>query len=159
MSVKRKDPLPVFCFQVIFTDLKDIDKNYFKSVSGLRSETEVIPVRAGGANATTYNLVGAIKWSPIVLKQGFTVSTKLLDWRESWVAGPFGTGKKPFRTDGSIIQLDTALKAVAVWDFKRAWPSKWELGDFDASKNELQIESLEIVHEGLTYNATNSGLE
>ena len=160
-TVTRRDPYPAFCFKIVFTDLQEIDASFFKSVSGLRSETEVIPVRAGGVNGVNsqapLNLVGGIKWSPIVLKQGFSSSTKLLEWRESWVAGP-GAGRL-IRTDGSIIQLNTQLQAVKVWDFKQAWPSKWELGEFDASKNELQIETLELVHEGLSFNAMKSSLE
>jgi len=37
---------------------------------------------------------------------------------------------------------------------REAWPSKWELGELDASKNELSIETLELTHEGLSYQAT-----
>jgi phage tail-like protein len=140
----RKDPLPVFCFWVRFTSLpKNVD-TYFKSVSGLRSETEVVPVRAGGVNDTTFNLVGSVKWGPLVLKQGFTNSSALLEWREKWV-----TGKEMTRSGGQIILLNTALKPAAAWEFVRGWPSKWEMSELDASKSELAIETLEISHEGL----------
>jgi len=143
-TTDRRDPLPVFCFWVRFTNLPGNVETYFKSASGLRYETEVIPVRAGGANDTTFNLVGGMKWSPLVLKQGFTSSSALLAWREKWTSGEEMT-----RSGGSIIQLDTALQPQAQWDFVRGWPSKWEIGEFDASKNELAIETLEISHEGL----------
>ena len=146
----RMDPLPVFCFWVQFTELEGTVDTYFKSVSGLRYETEVVPVRAGGANDTTFNLVGATKWSPLVLKQGFTVSASpasspLLKWREQWLT----PGAKMTRSSGTIVQLDTALTPKAAWKFFRGWPSKWELSEFDASKNELAIETLEISHDGL----------
>jgi phage tail-like protein len=129
---------------VRFTNLPGTVEGYFKSVSGLRSETEIVPVRAGGANDTTFNLVGGTKWSPLVLKQGFTSGSGLLAWREKWA-----TGAEMHRTDGSIIQLDTALKPAAQWNFVRGWPSKWEISEFDASKSEIAIETLEIAHEGL----------
>jgi phage tail-like protein len=146
-STVRRDPLPVFCFYVSIPKLTtDNDKAFFKSVSGLRYETEIVPVRAGGVNDTTFNLVGATKWSPLVLKQGFTNASKLLEWRQGWIDGTEMT-----RVDGSIIQLDTAMKPMAQWDFVRGWPSKWEMGEFDASKNELAIESLEIAHDGLKF--------
>src|SRR3954468_8418916 len=107
-TVVRADPLPGFCFLVRFTDLDGTVDTYFKSVSGLRSETEVIPVRAGGANDTTFNLVGGVKWGPIVLKQGFTKGSALLAWREQWLSpGPMT------RSSGIIIQLDTALTPQA----------------------------------------------
>jgi phage tail-like protein len=141
----RNDPHPVFCFWVDIPKLKT-DKAFFRSASGLRYDTEVIPVRAGGVNDTTFNLVGATKWSPLVLKQGFVAGSKLVEWREKWL-----TGEEMTRYDGSIVQLDTALNKVAQWEFVRGWPSKWEVGEFDASKSELMIETLEICHDGLKF--------
>lgn len=139
----RKDPLPVFCFSVKIDGLGDA---FFKSVSGIKFETESIPVREGGANDTTFMLVGATKWSPIVLKNGFTGTSVLLDWRADWL--------KPgalIRHSGVITQLDTALKPKARWKFYNGWPTKWEIGEFDASKSELAIETLEITHEGIEF--------
>ena len=139
----RKDPLPVFCFRV--DSLRS--EAFFKSVSGLKYETEVIPVREGGANDTTFMLPGAVKWGPITLKKGFSGSSGLLDWRNEWIQG-----NRLTRITGRIIQLDATLKkAKCQWEFFRGWPSKWEISEFDASKSELAIETLEITHEGLTF--------
>ena len=143
---KRKDPLPIFCFKIELPELKGVGEAFFKSVSGLRYETEVVPVREGGANDTTFQLPGATKWSNIVLKQGFTGSSALLEWRERWIKMSEMT-----RVNGKIIQLDTALKPVAKWSFKNGWPCKWEMAEFDASKSELAIETLEIAHEGISF--------
>jgi phage tail-like protein len=144
----RRDPLPVFCFHVQLLTLKGSETKaeaFFKSVSGLKYETEVVPVREGGVNDTTFQLIGSTKWSNIVLKKGFTGSSALLDWRKEWLEG------KGARIDGKIIQLNTALDPVATWTFTRGWPAKWEISEFDASKSELSIETLEIAHNGLTF--------
>jgi len=141
----RHDPLPVFSFWV---DLGMGGHAYFKGVAGLRYETETIPVRAGGVNNTTYNLVGATKWTNLVFKQGFTKSSKLIHWRQEWI-----TGKAMHRIGGTITQLDTAMQPKAQWTFKRGWPCKWDVSEFDASKSELAIETLEIAHDGLTFKA------
>jgi len=146
-SAQRQDPLPAFCFCVTFIQLGDVVETFFKSVSGLRSETEVIPVRVGGANDTTFNLFGGTKWSPLVLKQGFMVGSKLLEWREKWVIG--GKPENMVRSGGTIVLLDTAYQPKATWQFFNGWPSKWEMGEFDASKSELAIETLEISHDGI----------
>ena len=147
-SANRKDPLPVFCFKVeLGLGGGKPAAAFFKSVSGLKYETESIPVREGGVNDTTFMLVGATKWSPIVLKNGFTGSSDLLKWREEWLQG------KMTRQDGVIIQLDTALQPKAKWKFTRGWPTKWEISEFDASKSELAIETLEIAHEGIKFGA------
>ena len=138
-SGDRRDPLPVFCFSVEISGISA----FFKSVSGLKYETESIPVREGGVNDTTFMLVGATKWSPIVLKNGFTGSSDMLPWRADWLNG------KMTRQSGTITQLDTALQPKASWQFFNGWPTKWEISEFDASKSELAIETLEITHEGL----------
>ncbi|MFT3691986.1 MAG: phage tail protein [Kofleriaceae bacterium] len=140
----RNDPLPVFSFLV---DLGMGGQAFFKGVSGLRYETETVPVRAGGVNDTTYNLVGATKWTNLVFKQGFTKSSALIQWRQEWMQG------KMNRIGGTITQLDTALQRKAQWTFVRGWPCKWDISEFDASKSELAIETLEIAHDGLTFQA------
>jgi len=81
------------------------------------------------------------------LKQGFTSSSGLITWRQQWLQGQMT------RTGGTISQRDTSLKEAAQWKFKRGWPCKWEIGEFDASKNELAIETQEIAHEGLIFSA------
>ena len=146
-TTTRKDPLPVFCFLVRFTNLPGNVEGFFKSVGGLKFETEVVPVSSGGANDTTFQLPGTTKWGNLVFKQGFTNSSALMTWRQKWLKGEMN------RTGGTIIQLDTALKPAAEWKFVRGWPSKWEIAEFDAGKNEVSIETLEICHEGLTYSA------
>lgn len=139
-------PLTVFCFKVNlhipgFDGSKDAI--FFKSVSGLRYETEVVDVKAAGVNNSTFRLIGATKWSNLVFKQGFTSGSKLLAWRDQWIAG---TGS---RCDGSIDLLDTAGNTQRTWSFVDGWPCKWEISEFDASKTEIAIETLEIAHHGL----------
>src|SRR5262249_8904205 len=136
----RNNPLPVFSFLV---DIGLGGTAFFKSARGMRYETEVVPVRAGGVNDTTFNLVGATKWTNLVFKQGFTKSSALMKWRQEWI-----TGATMRRLGGTITLLDTALKAQAKWTFVRGWPCKWDISEFDASKSELAIETLEIAHDG-----------
>ena len=50
------------------------------------------------------------------------------------------------RSGGTIIQLDTALQAEGGVDVRTAaGRRKWEIGEFDATKSELAIETLEIA--------------
>ncbi len=147
----RRDPLPVFCF-LVSIDIADAREApaqaFFKSVSGIRYETEVVPVREGGVNNSTFQLPGATKWSNIVLKQGFTGSSALMNWREAWMTCQ---PENMIRANGTITQLNTARKPMAMWSFFNAWPCKWELSEFDASKSELAIETLELAIDGLLY--------
>lgn len=144
----RRDPFPVYCFKVEFTDLgfgHDNATAFFKSVSGLKYETEVVDFREGGENSFTHRLVGATKWGNLVFKRGFSRSFSLIELRQAWIDGP------QKRISGTISQLDTELNKVCSWAFKDGWPCKWELSEFDASKSELAIETLEIAHHGLKF--------
>ncbi len=146
-SSTRKDPLPVFCFMVSIDKITGgaAGDAFFKSVGGLKYETEILPIKEGGVNDTTWQLPNGMKWGNIVLKQGFTGSSALLTWCQEWMQG------KMNRADGTITQLNTALTPVATWKFKAGWPAKWEISEFDASKSELSIESLEIAHHGILF--------
>jgi len=53
------------------------------------------------------------------------------------------------RKSGTIEMVDQAHKPIARYAFVNAWPTKVELPDFEASSNELAIETIEITHEGL----------
>src|SRR4051812_1767050 len=105
---KRRDPLPVFCFKVVLPGMDG--EAFFKSVSGLKYETEILPYREGGNNSTTYQLVGAMKWSNLVLKNGFTkdsAATGLLKWRTDWTGPRGGEGR-----DGPGPLVRTAVNAA-----------------------------------------------
>ncbi|WP_428268824.1 phage tail protein [Haliangium sp.] len=146
-SSQRRDPFPVFCFKVVLSGVESEAAAFFRSVSGLKSETEVTDFQEGGQNEFTHRLVGSTKWGNIVLKRGFSKSDALIEWRKSWVEA--GGQKK--RINGKIIQLDTQLKPMYEWEFQEGWPCKWEIAEFDASKSELAIETLEIAHHGLKF--------
>ena len=136
----RKDPLTTFLFGLSLDGdglTLQASTAFFKSVSGLKSETEVVDYNEGGINEFTRKFQGVTKWPNLLLKQGFTGDLTLFQWKQSLV-----------RTNGSIFILGPQLKKVAEWRFTRGWPVKWEGPDLDASKNELAIETIEIAHEG-----------
>jgi phage tail-like protein len=128
----------------------------FKSCSGLKSESAVVELEEGGFNTTTRKLIGRTKFPNIVLKQGLCGPTSLL-WKLRQAFLDDGEGKPlgdkkgrrtPNRFSGTITQMGPN-GAEAKWVFTSGWVCKWEGPDFDASKNEVSIESIEIAHEGL----------
>lgn len=151
-AAKPAHPLTTFCFKVQL-DLKDFGSQdaFFRSVSGLKYDTEIVDLREGGLNNSSRKLIGGVKWSNLVFKRGFSGSSALLAWRDAWFA-PLKAGEKRPRLSGTIIQLATDVKTVqAQWKFTEGVPVKWEISDFDASKSEVAIETLEIAHEGLEF--------
>ncbi len=144
-------PLTTFCFKVQLDGLSANEEAFFRSVSGLKYETEIVDLREGGLNGSSRKLIGGVKWSNLVFKRGFAGNSSLLAWRDAWFSPP-EPGKARPRMSGTIYQLATDVKTVmASWKFSGGVPVKWEISDFDASKSEVAIETLEIAHEGLEF--------
>jgi phage tail-like protein len=147
-SGSRRDPLTTFLFGLKITDI-GLDYTdgtaFFKSVSGLKMETEAVDFQEGGVIMFTRKVIGPTKWSNIVLKQGFTGDDKLWKWKMN-----------PKRVNGTIVQLGPELKVKCKWEFTNGLCASWTGPEFDASKNELAIESIEIAHEGLEMTEENS---
>jgi phage tail-like protein len=127
----------------------------FRSCSGLKSESAVVELEEGGFNNTTRKLIGRTKFPNIVLKRGFCGAGSELYKLRNQIINDLPSGKSPGkgwvtpnRFSGVITQLGPD-GACAKWRFTKGWICKWEGPDFDASKNEISIESVEIAHEGL----------
>jgi phage tail-like protein len=45
--------------------------------------------------------------------------------------------------------MDDAGAEKLRWNLDNCWPTKWTGPSFDATANEVAIESLEIAHEGI----------
>lgn len=150
---KRFDPYTAFCFSLQIDDLGiRSGQAFFKSIDGLKSESEVMPYKEGGLNTTTHKLIGPTQWPNLVLKRGFTGPPwSLVEWRQSFLSDAPGDVLR--RVKGKVIQLSSDLQPVCCWHFLEGWPCKWEGPSFDSSKSELSIETLEIAHEGLVFEA------
>jgi phage tail-like protein len=143
----RKEAFGAYYFKVEIMG-ENMDDNMFRSCSGLKSESEVQEVAEGGLNTTTHKLIGRNKYPNIVLKKGFTGPPFTL-WKLRQRFLDDSTGRKIKRFSGVITQLGPG-GSKAKWTFQNGWICKWEGPEFDASKNEVSIESVEIAHEGLT---------
>jgi phage tail-like protein len=141
----RKNPLTGFLFGFKISE-GDVALDYtagtafFRNVQGLKTDSEVQDYQEGGVTTWTRKVIGVRKWPNLVLTQGFTGDDKIFKWK--W---------NPKRVNGMVVQLGPNLKEICRWEFVNGYPVKWEGPDFDANKNEIAIEKVEIAHEGLTF--------
>lgn len=134
-------PLPKFHFQVEMGTAAIA----FSEVSGLDNEFEVIEYR-DGANREygKLKMPGLHKSSNITLKRGVTAgNNEFYDWMNTVKMNTIE------RRDLTISLLNEEHAPVMVWKIKNAWPAKIQSTDLKADGNEVAIESMEIVHEGL----------
>lgn len=135
-------PLPSFCFRVETPDAPS--GAFFRSVSGIRAEIEAVPLKVGGENYTTRTVRGAVKWSNLVLKRGYTANPVFTAWIYQWISMA-----SPKRVSLVVTQLDTQMRTARAWTFINAWPVKWEISELDATKSEISIETIELSHQGM----------
>ena len=135
-------PLVKFHFQVEWGGTKI----GFTEVSGLDVETEVVEYRDGASpEYSKIKMPGMQKFSNITLKRGtFKSDNEYFKW---WNTVKLNTIE---RRDITISLLNEEHAPVITWKVKNAWPSKIQSTDLKAEGNEVAIESMEIVHEGLS---------
>jgi phage tail-like protein len=137
----RKDPLLSYNFLV---EIDGITRAGFREASGLDSSQDPVEYREGTDAFTSRKLPGMVKYSNISLKWGMTDDLEMLEWRQKTADG------KVERRNGSIVLLDGTGAEKVRWNFRDAWPTKWTGPSFNATGNEVAIETLELAHEGLT---------
>ncbi len=115
----------------------------FSEVSGLQSETEVEEYNEGGVNDFVHAFPKKTKSPPLVLKRGLTRSPELWEWYEDVSKGRIK------RKNGSVILMNHAGQEICRWNFFEAYPVKWRGPNLNALNNEIAIETLEILHNGL----------
>ncbi len=139
MSVgARVDPYRSFNYLV---EIDGITQAGFTEVSGFDVTVDPIEYREGGHVPSARKLPGMAKFGNITLKWGITDSVELYEWFRDVMTGVIE------RRNGSIILLDLEGQEKLRWNFFEAWPTKWDAPNFNATSNEVAIETLELVVE------------
>jgi len=135
-------PMPKFHFQVKW----DAEVMSFQEVSGLDIESQPIEYRHGDSpQFSTIKMPGIQKSGNVTMKKGvFKSDNKFWDWFNQI---KMNTIK---RIPVTIILLDEAGGTTMTWTLANAWPTKITGTDLKSDGNEVAIESIEIVHEGVT---------
>jgi phage tail-like protein len=149
--VTREDPYAAYNFLVIVTNVSDDGvavSGSFTEASGLDVELPVIEYRTGSEDVTVRKLVGLKKFpSALTFKRGVTGHVGFWNWVKEALDG------RVRRTAGSIVMLDENRQEVMRWNFNRAWPTKYTGPSFNATKNEIAMETLVLAVESLLIDA------
>jgi phage tail-like protein len=138
----RSDPYRSFNFKVLAGE-KELGA--FSDVTGLTADGDTADYRAGNdIPQRVRKLPGLRKYTPVTLKRGYTQNLDLWKWYTNIANGVAD------RRDITIVLLDEARNEVLEFSLESAFVNKIEGPSFKAGGNEIAIESLEFVHEGLT---------
>jgi phage tail-like protein len=133
------DPVAELRFKV---ELPGLSIGRFRECTGISVEVEMKDYMEGGSNEFVHKLPTRVKYPNVVLKRGVTHEEALLKWF-------FDSRATPQRKDMTITLLGPGTKLVRTWAFLNAYPVKWTGPNLNASSNQVAVETLEIVHNGL----------
>ena len=143
----------------------------FRSISGLGINTQSIAYREGGYNTTIHQVPGMTTFNPITMDRGVIFgNNQAIDWMRTLFAAAAGDGialtsGNDFRCDIKIYVLDHPAASNATstasgeggannpkmgFHVHNAWISTLNYSDLDAGGNNLMVETLGLVHEGLS---------
>jgi len=74
-----------------------------------------------------------------------TDSMELYNWRKLVEDGK----TDDYRKNMAIILINEKGDPTGRWEFSDAWPTKYDAPDLNATDNNIAIEAIDIVHEGM----------
>ena len=138
----RIDPFRAFNFRI---EIDGLAAGSFSECSGLSTDGDSVDYREGtDVPLTVRKLMGLRKYGNVTLKRGYTPNRDLWNWYRNIVNGVAD------RRNGTIVLMDEERRDVMRWSIENAWVNKIEGPSFKANGNEVAMESVELVHEGLT---------
>lgn len=130
-----------FHFSGLFkVEIEGLAVGEFQEVNLPSFEVSVIDYNHGGSKSP-FKRPGAVKWGNLTLKRGYNVSRILQEWHENIAKGVQD------RRSISVIQHNEETGETMRWNFFNCWPCKWSHSPMAGAKNEVSIETIEMVVE------------
>jgi phage tail-like protein len=149
-DIKTNYPLPVYNYKV------DIGKDTiaFSEVSGLSIAYEKTTYKessteSGKVSPRVFHMPSQLTPPTITLKKGLVPAKSqpaLYDWINSIKINQVE------KKDITVSLCDETGKAVVSWTVTNAFPTKLDAPTFDSNSNDVAIESMELMAEGIAVN-------
>ncbi len=133
-----------FHFRVFFFDLpdeKEVDIQ-FQSITGLDVQIEKESLKEGGENRFEHSLPGRRKYTTLTLKRGVLKpeDSGLTTWCQKAFQDLEITPLS--RVDIELLNEDHNI--LMQWELSHVWPVSWKIGELNAEKGAVLIETLEL---------------
>jgi phage tail-like protein len=136
-------PLPAFYFKVVFTAFLGFADTSFQEVRGIGAEMETEDVMEGGENRFVHRLPTSLKHPQLELKRGIApMHSALVRWCRSVLESGFSSTIMPSLV--TVYLLDQNGAPARGWAFSHAYPVKWNIDDFNSTKNDVAIETITL---------------
>jgi phage tail-like protein len=132
-----------FWFKVTLDGDPMKEESNFRECTGLNVFIDQTELYEGGRNDAPHKRPGPARYENIVLRRGVSASKSM--WQ--WIAN--AVNRQITRMSGKITLMNGPNSPVMEWTFERGWPCRYEGPKFDAANMNLELEAVEIAHEGL----------
>lgn len=138
-----------FHFRVSFKpdDRESVDTR-FQSVTGLDSTLETETVKEGGENRFEHVIPTRRKYGPLTLKRGLLTPSSYVT---SWLKQAFDEEKVEPIPTVDIALLNEKHEPLMYWTINNVWPRSWKIGELNAERGEVLIETLELNYNRLLF--------
>ena len=146
--ISSSDLLPAYNYRVTILQPGKKRVLSFAEISGLSQEYEAVTYKHGFSFVMGNKIIPGMR-QPVrlTMKRGVVKGRNFLQkWIDSAYGDPFSTSAK---RDILIDLCDASGNVVVTWQVLRALPVKLDAPGFDASTNEIAIETMELVAHGL----------
>ena len=141
LSLVGHDPYMSYNFAV---EIGGVVVGGFSEVSGLSSKIELESYEEGGLNGYVHNFPKHTTYPNLVLSRGLVNIDLFYIWYEATSQGLIQ------QLNGTILLLDSQQVPVMGWEFRKAYPVRWEGPQFNAGNEEIAVEKIELVHQGIS---------
>lgn len=138
-------PPPGFHFRVDVVGLSNADDLRFTEVGGLAVEMGSEEVPEGGENRFVQKYPTRAKYPELVLKRGLLKHSEVWNWIRKAVVD---YSIEPRAVD--VVLLNEQHEPLMTWHLVGAWPTKWAVGDLNASANAFAVESMQLAYQYFT---------
>lgn len=105
-----------------------------------------VEYREGNGPPSKRKLKGQNETEPLVLERGVTDdSIELFEWFQLVRQGKLGEARRNI----AVVVLDEEGQPGPRYEFREAWPGRYDAPDLDATGGEVALERLGIIHEGM----------
>lgn len=140
---ERDDPFRQMRF---ILEIDGMVKAGFSHCTVPSTSSSVIKYREGNELPTHRKLPGLNGYSPLVLETGITDSSiELFEWRTLVEQGKMDEARRA----AAVVLLDSEGNPAARWNLREAWPSQYVGPQLSAMVDDVAIERLVIVNEGV----------
>ncbi len=134
-----------FHFRVDFVGIGNEADARFTEVGGLAVELGSEEVIEGGENRFVQKYPTCAKYPELVLKRGLLKRSDTWRWIEQCIVD---YDIKLCNVD--IHLLNEAHEPLMTWHVIGAWPTKWAVGDLNATNNTYAVESMQLAYQYFT---------